>query len=99
DSNPVYVGSGSKVPVDATGELVCSTSVCGPQPVARELPLSANSGVSLLLVSFARKSWGISEESMFDLLLLSLGACISGLVRMMGDAYATEITVMSDTPV
>jgi molybdate transport system substrate-binding protein len=31
--------------------------------------------------------------------VLSLGACISGLVAVVGGAYASEITVMSDTPV
>jgi len=31
--------------------------------------------------------------------LLFLGACIGGLVAPVGDAHATEITVMSDTPI
>jgi molybdate transport system substrate-binding protein len=39
------------------------------------------------------------EESMFGRTVLSLGACISGLVAAAGIAYGAEMTVMSDTPV
>ena len=36
---------------------------------------------------------------MFYRTLLSLGACVSGLVAVVGGAYASEILIMSDTPV
>jgi molybdate transport system substrate-binding protein len=36
---------------------------------------------------------------MFYRALLSLGACVSGLIAVVGGAYAAEITVLSDTPV
>jgi hypothetical protein len=49
--------------------------------------------------NFLRCRLGIREQPMLRRVVLSLGLCMNGLVAVTGWAYATEITVMSDTPV